>query len=292
MGRRLFALLRAVIGEMMSDRVMMVAGGLAFYGVFGLLPALAVIAAMVGRFVDTEAIKAQLGTLSEVLPPGVTDLLGEFLTSVPAGFGWDIGLWLNIAIVLWTAQRSASGLMTALNIVFDENEKRGRMRRFALSVAVAAGGLLFLFLALFLVAILPLSATALDPELAYIVMRGRWPLLTLLFMTTLGLLYCWAPSRGRVRLRWISWGAAVATVLWLGASALFSAYVFHAGDLGRYYGSLTAAVVLMTWMFISALIILIGAEINAQLAGWRDGKPGLVAKRQLDRHERTSRDPG
>jgi membrane protein len=213
-------------------------------------------------------------------------LLSEFLTEVPEGLGFGLGLTANLVVVLWTVQRASSGVITALNVVYDETEKRSRVRREAVALAIAAGVLVFLFLSLFLVAIVPLAAAALGDPLGPIVRFARWPLLALLFMLGLGLLYSFAPSRDRPHWQWISWGAVVATALWLAVSVLFSLYITHAADFGRFYGSLTAGVVLLTWLFISSFVIMVGAEINAQLAAVMAGDGGDGFKKTLDERER------
>ena len=289
-GRRLAGVARVVWRESFTDRTLMVAAGLSFFALFALLPALAAVAAVFGYFVDRGAMQAQLADLGDVLPEGVPELLGEFLTAVPEGLGLGLTLAGNLVVVLWTVQRSASGIITALNVVYDEEERRSRVRREVVALGIAVGGLVFLCASLFLVAVLPLSAVALlGQPLAGVARLARWPLVALMFMLALGLLYSFAPSRDRARAhhwRWISWGALAATAIWLAASVLFSLYLTYAGEFDRFYGSVTAFVVLLTWLFIGAFVIMVGAEINAQLEARMTGRPGAGLKEELDRRER------
>lgn len=284
-GHRLREVVRGVWREAMTDRTMMVAAGLAFFVLFGLLPALAVVATVFGWYVEADAMRRQLEDLGDVLPEGMAEVLGEFLTEVPAGLGLGLALAVNLLIVLWTVQRSASGVITALNLAYDEEEKRSRVRREVAALAIAGGTLAFLFVSLFLVVVLPLFADALGEPLATLVRLGRWPVLAVLFMIGLALLYSFAPSRSEHRFQWVTWGAVAATVLWLAASLLFSLYVTHAGGFGRFYGSVAAFVVLLTWLFIGCLVVMVGAEINAQLEARMTGRPSAGLKEQLDRRE-------
>lgn len=288
-GHRLREVARGVWREALSDHTMLVAAGLAFFALFGLLPAVAVVAIVYGWFVDEEAMRRQLDALGDALPEGMAEVLGEFLTEVPAGLGFGLTLAFNLVVVLWTVQRSASGVITALNVAYDEEEKRSRMQRETVALAVAAGGVVFLFASLFLVAVLPLLAAALGEPLGAAVRFGRWPLLALLLILGLGLLYSFAPSRSSYRFQWVSWGAVAATVLWLVASVLFSLYLAYAGDFDTFYGSLAGVVVLLTWLFIGAFVIMVGAEINAHLEAQMTGRRGAGLKERLDRREAATR---
>jgi membrane protein len=288
-GRLLRDLARAVWREAATDRTMLVAAGLAFFALFGLLPAVAAAAVLYGQFVDAEAMQRQLLALGDVLPEGAPELLAEFLTEVPAGFGFGVALFGNLAVIFWTVQRTVSGLITAMNITYDVEERRSRMQREAVALAIAVGGMLFLFASLLLVAVLPYFTGLIGDGLGTAVLWGRWPVLALLFMIALGLLYRFAPCHtGPVSWKWVSWGGVTATVLWLLASILFSVYitVFGIESFSRFYGTATAALVLLTWLFIGSFAIIVGAEINQNLAAAMQGKPIVGVKKELDRRER------
>lgn len=280
--RSVRTILRNVWRESITDRNMLAAGGLAFFAMFALLPAVAAAGAVYGLLVDKSRIEAQLARLDDALPSYVTDTLREFVTAVPAGLGLGIGLAVNLLIVFWTVQRSSSGIITALNIIHDVREERGRWRREGAALAIAGGSLFFVFLSLFLIGVLPVLRTS-DGGMTDIFMLLRWPLLALLFFIWLGAIYRIAPAEPPRQFRWISVGSAVALVLWLAASALFSFYVSNFDGFGPYYGSASAALVLMSWLFITAFVITIGAEVNEQLAEREEvtRKEGL--KEQLDR---------
>jgi membrane protein len=262
---------------------MLAAGGLAFFAMFALLPAIAAVGAIYGLLVDKSRIEAQLARLDDALPSYVVDMLREFVTAVPAGLGLGLGLAVNLLIVLWTVQRSSSGIITALNIIHDVKEDRGRWRREGAALAIAGGSLFFLFLSLFLVGVLPLLSTTSGEGLVGLLMLLRWPLLALLFFVWLGAIYRIAPAEPPRHFRWISIGSAAALLLWLIASALFSLYVSEFDGFGPYYGSASAAVVLMSWLFITAFVITIGAEVNEQLVEREEVTTREGLKEQLDR---------
>ena len=274
---------RNVWRESVTDRTMLAASGLAFFTMFALLPAIAGVGAVYGLIVSPERLERQLASLDDALPEGVTAILREFVTSVPGGLGLGIALAFNLLIVLWTVQRSSSGIITALNIVHETEEQRPRLRREGAALAIAGGSLLFLFLSLFLIALLPLFGTALEPGAREWLKVLRWPLLALLFLVYLGAVYRIAPAEPPRRFRWISVGALVALGLWLAATGLFSLYLEHIGGFGAYYGSATGPVVLMTWLFLSAWVVMIGAEVNEQIVETKEGTPREDIKERLDR---------
>lgn len=262
---------------------MLSASGLAFFSLFGLLPAIAAIGAVYTLAVDPDTIEAQITRLEQVLPDPLTQMLREFVTRVAGGLGAGIGLVFNLAVVLWTVQRSASGIITALNLVHDVEERRDRLHREGAALAIAGAGLLFLALALFLIAILPLIAAALLAPFDSLLIVLRWPLLAALFLVYIAAVYRIAPAEPPRRFRWISIGAMVAVALWLIASGLFSLYVSTVGGFSPYYGSATAPVVLLAWLFISSWVVMIGAEVNEQLVESHDGKPKDGVKEKVDR---------
>jgi membrane protein len=259
---------------------MLSSGGLAFFSLFGLLPAIAAVGALYGRFYSPEAIETQIGRLD--LPEPAVTMLREFLTEVPAGFGLGAGLVFSLVIVLWTVQRSASGIITALNLVHDVEEERGFVRREAAALAIAGSSLLLVALALFLIALLPLIAPALGDAFATAALILRWPLLAVLFLLHLLAVFSIGPAEPPRRYGWISIGALVALGLWLAASGMFALYLSVVGGFDPYYGSATAPVILMTWLFITSWVVLIGAEVNEQLVETHDGKPDDDMKEKVD----------
>jgi membrane protein len=158
-------------------------------------------------------------------------------------------------------------LFTALNIAYDEEEKRGFITLNALAIVLTLGALVFGIVAFALIAVLPalLGQLGLQAIANVAVSLVRWPLLAVAVMVALAVLYRYGPSRDQPQWTWVSWGAVVATVLWLVTSILFSVYVSNFSSYNETYGSLGAGVVFLMWLYLSALIVLIGAELNSEM---------------------------
>ncbi len=261
---RLGHVLRAVWREMASDHVTMVAAGLAYYGIFGLLPAVAAAAALWGLFGDPRLLQSLLQG-SDVMPAETVRLLHQFLTSVPQGFGGGVAFAFSLLLVLWTAFRAAGGLLMALNIVYDLTETRSAAGRAVMSLAMGGIGIALLFASLALLALAPLAASWLQGAVALPLLWLRWPVMLLLFAAALALLFRFAPNRSDVHLPSLLCGTVAGTVLSLAASAGISLYVAHAGNFGRLYGSLGGVAVVLLWFYAVALALLVGAEVDATL---------------------------
>jgi membrane protein len=158
-------------------------------------------------------------------------------------------------------------LMTALNVVYGEQEKRGAIRFYGISLLLTLGAVLGGLIAIATVVAIPIALRflGLDERLENIVSYARWPLLAVVMLVGLAIVYRYGPDRAKPMWRWVTWGAIAATVLWIGGSALFSLYVTKFGDYNKTYGSMGAVVILMTWFLLTAYIFLIGAEINAEM---------------------------
>jgi membrane protein len=158
-------------------------------------------------------------------------------------------------------------LFDALNVAYAEKEKRGFFKLNLVSMIFTIGAILFLLAAVVAVIGLPLllKHLPLQSVTAWLVSALRWPAMLVCVVAALALLYRYGPSRDKARWRWVTWGSALVGVLWLGASALFSWYAANFGSYNETYGSLGAVIGFMTWLWISAIIILLGGEINAEI---------------------------
>jgi membrane protein len=276
--------MRCVGRESFTDRTFMVAGGLAFFGMFSLMPAIAVAGLVFQALVPREALEEGVLGEAALFPEAMPALLVEFLTEVPQGLAAGFGLSLNLLIVLYTVQRAASGTITAMNVVFGEDETRSRVRREAVAMALALGAMAVLFLALFLLVVAPLVVRAGGGPEAMLAVR--WPVLVLALFGGLVMLYRFAADREFVAWGAIVAGAAAGTVVLAAASWLFTLYMNTAGDWELYYGSITTPVVLMTWLFLSGFVVMAGAELDAQIeAEAYPGSHETGTKAALDRRE-------
>lgn len=259
----LLHVLRNFKDELFSDHVLMLGAGMAFYGLFGVLPALSAAAALWNLFGDPAALKAAVSSTGSMIPGGSQSVLVQFVTSIPSGFGTGLGLVANLALVLYTSYQAASGMLTALNIVYDEDEKRSRLWRAALNLLIGSSGILVLLAAL---AVLAMPVVAGSSALLWV----RWPLLACVFIPALGALFTFGPSRsGRNGSRhWagIAWGTLSATALWTAATFGVSVYVRYVGSFGKFYGSLGTIILILFWFYYCAIAVLAGAEIDASLS--------------------------
>ena len=262
-------ILKRVARQVSADRVLTEAAAVTFYALLSIFPALAALVSLYGLVADPKTISDQVASLSGVLPGGGVDILKDQVQALTSGadnkLGW--GLMLGLAASLWSANQGTKAVFDALNVVNDEEETRGFVHRTAVTLAFTLGAILFVVLALAAVVVLPavLASVGLGGVTEVLLRVLRWPLLLGAVALLLALLYRYGPSRERARWRWVSWGSAFAAVAWLAASVAFSWYVANFGDYNKTYGSLGAAVGFMTWIWISAAVVLVGGELNAEM---------------------------
>ncbi len=283
-------ILRTLWQEIFNDHATVIAAGLAYYAIFGLLPGLAGAAALWGLFSDTDALQSVLQDSGNVMPSAAAGLLKPFITSVPRGFGGGLALLLNVLLVVWTAFRAAGGLLTGLNIVYDVEERPSRAQRAGVALAIGIGGIMAMFMAVALLALAPLAAASLHSAFAPLLMLLRWPVLVSMFAAMLALLFRYAPNRPSVRMAPLCWGVASATVLCLLSSAGISLYVGHFANYGRLYGALGGIAVVLLWLYVCSLALLVGAEIDAVLTSRQTDRPdrsrnGLAPGAAASRHD-------
>jgi membrane protein len=262
-------ILYRVYDNIADHRVLALAAGMTFYSLLAIFPALAALVAIYGLFADPGEIAKHLNEVAGFVPSGALDVARDQLTRVAAkgegtlGFTFAIGL----AVSLWSANAAMKSLFDTLNIVYAEEEKRSFIKLNAISLIFTAGAVAFILSAIGAVAVLPVALTFIGlPEVTDLLVRiARWPALMIILAFALALIYRYGPSRETARYRWVSWGSVAAALLWLAGSALFSFYAANFGNFNATYGSLGAVIGFMTWMWISAIVILLGAELNAEI---------------------------
>ena len=169
-------------------------------------------------------------------------------------------------IALWSASAGVSNLLTAINVAYDEEEKRGFVKKRLMSLGLTLGAIVFMVIMLGIVAVLPplLKAVFGTGVLRWVFQILGWLVLVVLVAVVLAILYRLGPDRDAPRMAWVSVGAIVATVLWLAASIGFSVYTATFGNYAKTYGVFAGIVVLLFWLWISMYSVLLGAEINAE----------------------------
>jgi membrane protein len=253
--------------ESKNDNLTLIAGGIAFFALISLAPALAAVVSIYGLVASPEDVTRVVNELTAV-PEDVRSVLETQLDQIVSGSntGLGLGLIVGLALALWGASTAMKHLLVALSTVYDEPETRGFFQLRARALLLTLGGIFFLITSLALIAVAPAWVGALGNDVASTVVSiVRWPVLALMMVVALAVVYRYAPDRDEPRWRWVSWGAGIATVIWLVASVLFSVYVSSFGNYNETYGSMAAIVVMMLWLLISAACVLLGAEINAEL---------------------------
>ena len=254
------------VGE---DRLLAVAAGVVFYGLLALFPAITALVSSYALFADASTINDHLSTLSGVLPAGsfsiVQDQVGRVLSKGDVKIGTTFAISLILAI--WSANGGMKAIIDALNVVYDEKEKRGFFALNATSLGFTVGGLVGILIAIGLVIAAPiiLGGIGLDGSTEAVVKYGRWPALALILLIGLAVLYRFAPSRAKPQWRWVSVGSIAGTVTWIIGSAALSYYLANYAGYDDTYGSLGAAIGLMMWMWMSTIVVLFGAELNSEI---------------------------
>ena len=234
-----------------------------------MFPGIAGLIALYGLYADAATISQHLNTLAGILPEGGLQIIREQverLTSQPAqrlGLATTFGLLVS----LWSANGGMKALFDGLNVVYHETEKRGFFQLNARTLTFTLGGMAFVLLALGAITILPaaVSYLGLSRVVELAVKIGRWPVLLLGVSFAIALIYRYGPSRDKPQWKWITPGSLLAAAVWLGASLLFSWYTANFGSYNETYGSLGAVVGFMTWLWISTIVVLVGAKLNAEL---------------------------
>jgi membrane protein len=252
-----------------DHRVLALAAGTTYYSILAIFPAIAALVAIYGLFSDPGSIAQQLDQAAGFVPGGAIDVAREQLTRVASKGSQTLGVTfaIGLAVSLWSANAAMKALFDTLNIVYGEEEKRGFLKLNAMSLTFTLAAIGFVVLALGAVVILPivLDYLWLSSFADLLVRIGRWPAMFAVLALALACIYRFGPSREAPRWRWITWGSAAATILWLAASGLFSWYAASFGSFNETYGSLGAAIGFMTWLWLSAIVILLGAELNAEM---------------------------
>lgn len=252
-----------------ANRIFLIAAGVTFYAILALFPAIAALVSIYGLFANPSTIASHLNMLSGVAPGGAADVIRDQMTRLASQNGATLGLGFLVSLVvaLWFANSGMTALFDALNVVYEEKEQRGLVRYYASTLAFTAGAIVLVLVSIAIIVAIPIALNYIPNAsiTAILLAIVRWPLLLALATTALAIVYRLGPCHSAPQWRWIWLGAAAAAVVWLGVSALFSWYVANFGSYNRTYGSLGAIFGFMTWMWLSMVVVLIGAKLDAEL---------------------------
>ena len=258
-----------VYGALWEDRIMLIAAGSTFYLLLALFPALTAFVSIYGFLADRTSVAGNTSLLVGILPYDSVNLIRSQLDALASqdtkvlSFGFFIGL----SVALWSANNGVKGIFEALNVAYGENEKRSFLKLNLISFVFTFGGMFF--------GILLLSSLGLVPRLmallgwngwnGALVSLVRWPLTAAIVIIAISIVYRFGPDREQAKWRWLSLGAIGSTIVWMVTAASFTFYLANFADYNATYGALGAVAGLMVWIWISVIILILGAELNAEL---------------------------
>lgn len=271
-----------VYDQLIKDHVSIISAGTAFYFFLAIFPAIAASFSIYGLIMEPAQVQQQMFQLAHILPEQVHHMVSNILErqteKSESSLGWS--LVLSILFSLWSANTGAKAIFEGVNITYNVTDDRGYFQYTAITFLFTIGSILIGFIAIALVVVFPalVGKIGLPPTVETIIQLLRWPILALLVMLALAAIYKVAPYRRNPEFRWINGGAIIATVLWLAGSLLFNLYVNNFSRYDAMYGSFAAVIILILWFFLTAFIILLGAEINSEMENHlsrdRDTKTG------------------
>jgi membrane protein len=254
--------------EAKADQVPFLSAGVAYYAFLALFPALLALVSLYGLVADPATIAAQVDALAGgALPADVQKLITDQINLVASRrAALSFGVIVGVAIALFSASGGMANLMTAISLAYDEEEKRGFLKKRLLALALTLGAIVFMVIMLALIAVLPplLERLLGGGAFRWVLQIAGYLLMFVIVASALAILYRFAPDRDAPKMKWVSVGALVATVIWLIASIGFSIYTSTLGNYAKTYGAIAGIVILLFWLWLTAYAILLGAEINAE----------------------------
>ena len=252
-----------------EDRILLTAAGVAFYVLLALVPALTAVVSIYGLFNNPSGVIDQVEMLRGIVPPGVLETIRDQLVRLTRQSNNTLGLALvfSLVLALWSASAGVKALFEALNIAYGEEEKRSFLRLNAMALLFTLGGAVAACLVVGVLLLLPAVIMRLPggEGLEWAVRVASYGILMLVVLAVLAALYRWGPSRQAAKWRWITPGVIITVVLFAAVSAVFSWYVANFTDNNATYGSLGATIGLMSWLWITMTLVIIGAEVNSEI---------------------------
>jgi membrane protein len=252
-----------------DDRILSTSGGVAFFALLAVFPAIATVVSLYGLVADTGTIRGHLSLLIGILPSGVLDLVGEqiSLISTQGSNTLSVAFLIGSGVAIFSANSGVAALFDALNVVYGEKEKRSIVRFYGTTFLFTIGLISFVIAAIAAVVIAPIVLTFMGvvTPAEKLLLVLRWHFLLFVVWGWLSVVYRYGPSRRDAKWRWVTLGSVTAALLWLAASMLFSWYVANFDSYNKTYGSLGAGVGFMVWIWLSVVIVLLGAELNSEM---------------------------
>ncbi|MBH0238377.1 YihY/virulence factor BrkB family protein [Methylobrevis albus] len=252
-----------------EDRILLTAAGVTFYIMLALVPTLAAFVSIYGLFNDRASVIQHVELLAGIVPPGALDIIREQLNRLTSESNNTLGLTLifSLAVALWSSSAGVKAMFEAMNVAYHEREERSFFVIAATALLFTLGGAFASLLVVAAVVVMPtvVALLPISPGVEWTVRLGAYAAMLLVLSFGIAALYRWGPSRETAQWRWITPGAILAIVLLGATSVLFSWYVANFTDNNATYGSLGAAIGLMTWLWISVTLVIVGAELNSEI---------------------------
>jgi membrane protein len=261
------AIAKRTAKEVKADQVPLLGAGVAFYALLSLFPAIIAGVSIYGLVADPQTVRDQIDKLTQMLSPETAKILSQQISQITSSAGGALGVATVVGILtaLWSASSGMKALITGVNLAYDEIESRKFVKLRGLSILLTLGAMLLLTVAGATIAGFPPIADNLPVALQWVVSILRFVVLAVLLILGLAVLYRYAPNRDEPKWSWVSWGSVIATVLWVLASIGFSIYVNSFGNYNKTYGALAGIIILMFWLYLTAVIVLVGAELNTEM---------------------------
>jgi membrane protein len=251
------------------DNIDVVAAGVAFYGIFSLFPGITSLISLYALISDPVEVQRQFATMRGIIPEEAYRIIFQQIRDIVSTSSGRLSLGFagGLLLALWGASRAMRAIIMALNVAYQTKERRGFIKLNLVAIFLTVCGVVFVIVSLFFIVAVPPLFTIFDVLIKYqgVVFVSRWILLAVFTILGLTLIYRYAPNIKRQKWRFSSWGAITVTILWLLGSYLFSYYVHNFGNYNELYGSMGAFIILLMWFYITAYLILIGAQLNAEI---------------------------
>jgi membrane protein len=255
--------------EMNSDRVLSIAGGVAFFILLAIFPAITALVSAYGLFFNGATIANNLSLLNDVVPDNVLSIVHEQVARIASNSSGalSIGFVAGILVSLWSAMGGVKAMIDALNVIYEQKEGRNLIKLNLVALLFTLAGFAAFLMAMAAIVVLPLilSPIGLGSLTETLTRTARWPVLLVVLLIGLAVLYRYGPDRRAARWQWVTIGSVFAAVTWIVASFLFSWYLTSFANYNATYGSLGAVVGLMIWLWFSTIVVLLGAELNAEI---------------------------
>jgi len=258
--------LKRVKERIVADNIPIVSAGVAFFAFLAIFPGIIVLFSIYGLALDDQLAERQITKLAEVMPEQTISIIEGRMKNLmeisSRALGW--GTVFGIVIAFWSANRGIKFLFTGLDVAYRVENSRGFFKQNAMTLAFTLGTIVMIILSMAFIVLFPVlvNTIGLPDTIGSLIAWLRWPLLAIIIISAISLIYQYGPARETPGFRWVVLGATVATIVWLIASWGFSVYVSNFGNLGEIYGSLSAVVIMLFWLFITSFIILVGGELN------------------------------